>query len=79
VTDVYQILHVSIELVRRRGVSARGQPINVVSDYDLSETIKVSLLTSLAVNSPPIHVVQVVEPTVNTISCRSLWIVFHPV
>ena len=44
------------ELVRRRGSSARGHPTNLVSNYNLSETVKVSIVTSLALNSPPIHV-----------------------
>ena len=45
-----------VELVRRRGVCEVGESINVCSEYDLSETIKVSLLTSVDPNSPPIHV-----------------------
>ena len=49
-------LVVVVVLVRKRGVSACGEPIVAISDYDLSETIKVFLLTSLSVGSPPIHV-----------------------
>ena len=36
--------------MRRRGVS------QCVSEYDLSETMKVSVLTSLSVGSPPVYV-----------------------
>jgi hypothetical protein len=44
------------ELVRRRGVSAYGESIDVVSNYSLSETIKVSILTSLFCHARPFHV-----------------------
>ncbi len=47
---------VCIELVRRRGLSARGAPVNVVSNYSLSETMKVSILTSLFCHTRPFHV-----------------------
>ncbi len=47
---------VRVELVRRRGVSARGATLNVVSNYSLSETIKVSILTSLLCHTRPFHV-----------------------
>ena len=47
---------VRVELVRRRGISGRGDVINSVSSYNLSETIKVSLLTSLFHPSHPFHV-----------------------
>lgn len=40
------------ELVRRRGVSPCGVSFEVVSDPDLSEVVKVSLLTSLNAGSP---------------------------
>jgi hypothetical protein len=55
---LYYLLYVllCVELVRRRGLSEVGVSINVTSEYDLSETIKVSLLTSVGPNSPPIHV-----------------------
>ncbi len=45
-----------VELVRRRGVSARGARCHVVSAYSLSETIKVSVLTSLFCHVSPFHV-----------------------
>ena len=45
-----------VDLVRKRGVTARGERLPLISDYDLSETIKVSLVTSLEPGSPPIHV-----------------------
>ena len=45
-----------LELVRRRGVSGVGEPVQCVSDYDLNGTIKVFLLTSVALNTPPVHV-----------------------
>ncbi len=38
-----------------RGVSPRGVPLDVVADYDLSETVKVFLLTSI-MNSPPVFI-----------------------
>ena len=45
-----------VDLVRRRGVATRGERLPLTSDYDLSETIKVSLVTSLEGGSRPIHV-----------------------
>ena len=45
-----------IDLVRRRGVSVRGSPIECVSEYNLSETVKVSILTSVSAGSPPVYV-----------------------
>lgn len=45
-----------VELVRRRGVCEVGEPCDVVADYDLSETVKVFLVTLPYQHINPIHV-----------------------
>ena len=53
---IYLCIPICIDLVRRRGVTTRGERLPLVSNYDLSETIKVSLVTSLEAGSRPIQV-----------------------
>ena len=47
---------VYVQLVRQRVLSECGTPCNVVSEYDLSETIKVTMLTLPYQHVNPIHV-----------------------
>ncbi len=57
---------VCVELVRRRGVSPRGEVCNVVSAYSLTDSVKVSIITSLLCHSRPCHVYMRLGDRANT-------------